>query len=255
MAEKETVITIKKESLWKYSTFILAALLIIVLFVWLGGKDGGTGNGATKQATGNTPQQLPPQTGKAEIPITDADVQKGPKDAKVTIVEFSDFSCPFCGGASGESKDVVSYLKSGNPAWEAPVPGVMRDYVKTGKARFVLKYFPGHGSGQQAHLVGWCLYEQNKDAFWSYHDKVFQQQDKANERDTMIALAVSSGGDKSKLESCLSSKKYDARLNDETGQGKAVSVRGTPAFFVNGVEVPGGAIPYEAMKRAIEAAL
>lgn len=243
------VIRIKKESIWKYSTFLLAALLIVMLVIQYGGDRTVVQRGDS----GNAP--LPSVGGKVQIPISDTDVQIGPKDATVTVVEFADFSCPWCGAASGKNVDVVAYAKSNiNPSWEPPLPRFMDEYVKTGKVHFVMKYYPGHGSGQQAHVVGWCLYEQNPDAFWKYHDLVYADQANANNLVKMKALAIQAGGDSTKLDSCLNAKKYDARLAEETALGRSIGFQGTPAFYVNGVEVQGGAVPYETLKKAIDAA-
>ena len=237
----QRVIRIKKESLWKYSTFLLVALLIVLLFTF----------GRTSPS-----EPLEVVRGGGTISVSDVDVQIGSKDAKVTVVEFADFSCPWCGGASGKNAEVVAYAKANlGSDWESAVPRLLEEYVKTGKVLFVTKYYPGHGSGQQAHLVGWCLYEQNPEAFWKYHDLVYADQTNTNNVGVMKAHAQKAGGDLAKIESCLSAKKYDARLAEETAQGRALGFGGTPAFYVNNVEVEGGAVSFNVLKQAIDAAL
>ena len=100
----------------------------------------------------------------------------GNDNAPVTIYEFSDFSCPFCAAAAGENQLAIENLKSRDSSWEAPLPSVIENYVKTGKAKIVFKYYPGHGLGENAQLVGLALNEQR--LFWQFADKAFANQEK-----------------------------------------------------------------------------
>lgn len=178
----------------------------------------------------------------------------GKADAPVTIVEFSDFSCPFCGAASGDAEQYVQYMKQNNPSWEAPVRGILDNYIDNGKVRFIFAYFPGHGTGQQAHLVGWCLYEQNHAAFWKYHDLVFADQENTNDLEKMKAHAKTAGANVNTLNTCLTSKKYDSYIQSDTDYGRQLGVSGTPAFFVNG-QLVSGAVPFSQLQQVIEAEL
>jgi len=244
---EEVTIKIRKENIWKYTTFILAAVLIIGAFVTYGGS-----NGNSQPTTNTQTQNAATQTGPTQsvtVAVGDAPVL-GAKNSKLTIVEFSDFSCPYCGVASGDNPQYAGYYGSD----KAPVAGMMEDYVKTGKAQFALKYFPGHGSGQQAQLVGWCLYDQSPAAFWKYYNKVFAVQDKSNDLAAMKALAVELGGDSKKIDSCISAKTYDSRLDSETSEGRNLGVSGTPSFFINGKQIT-GACPYSTFDGAIKAEL
>lgn len=102
------------------------------------------------------------------------DPVKGDKNAPVTIIVFSDPSCPFCAAAAG-APEMVSYMQSRSPSWQPPVPGIMKEYVDTGKVKIAFKYFPGHGLGKTAMKVLWCANEQGK--FWELHDLVFANQE------------------------------------------------------------------------------
>ena len=249
---REGTITIKKDTLWKYSTFILGALVIVLVFVAFSGDKGGiTGNVVN---TGEGQQAIaPPPAQKAEINIGDAPVI-GDKNAKVTVVKFSDFSCPFCAAASGDNEQLISYMKQRNPSWEPIVTNMMKDYVETGKVRFAVKYMMGHSGGKPAQLVAWCLNDQSADLYWKFYSQAFVQQDNVEDLAKMTTLAKTIGGDMAKLQKCLDSKKYDSRFDREQNEGRQAGAQGTPAFFVNG-QLISGAVPYSQMKQAIDSAL
>lgn len=195
-----------------------------------------------------------PTTGvKADVTVGDAPVI-GDANAPVTIVEFSDFSCPFCAAASGDNADMVAYMKKNNPSWESPVQGFMRDYVQTGKVRFAVKYSMGHSGGHPAQLVAWCLNDQSSDLHWKFYAEAFAHQADVEDAAKMRALAQTLGADMTKLDACLSSKKYDDRFDREQAEGQAAGAQGTPAFFVNG-RLVSGAVPYSQMKTVIDAEL
>ncbi len=201
----------------------------------------------TQPTTGGTQQVVKLEVGNAPV--------KGPKDAKVTVVLFSDPSCPFCGAAAGTAADVVAYMKQRSPTWEAPIPGIIKEYVDTGKARIVFKYYPGHGKGIDAMEMMWCANEQEK--FWEMHDLLFANQKLMEAGDVAglktVALGLSSL-DKDKFETCVADDKYKAQYDADTQEGQAAGVEGTPAFFING-KLVSGAQPFSALKQAIEAEL
>lgn len=212
-----------------------------------------------QQAQQAQPTQQP-TTGSAEqrvnLEVGNAPT-KGPNNAKVTIVVFSDPSCPFCGAAAGKNQQIIDYLKTRDSSWTPAIPGIIKDYVDTGKARIVFKFFPGHGAGADAMKIMWCANEQDK--FWEIHDVMFANQDKMNppsDMDVLKQLAVSSGLDSAKLDSCLTenSAAYDTRMGQETQEGRAARVTGTPAFFING-KIIEGAVSYGVIKQVIDAEL
>lgn len=209
-------------------------------------------SGSTAQAAQPANNQQPTQPAKVDVKVGDAPTI-GKADAKVTIVEFSDPSCPFCAAAAG-GNEMVSYMKSRSPGWEPAVPNIIKDYVNSGKVRIAFKFFPGHGKGQEAMKLLWCANEQEK--FWQLHDVMFNNQKlmEAGDNAGLKTVALGVGLDSAKLDACLSSGKYDARFDKETQEGAQAGVQGTPAFFVNGQLVE-GAVPYSTMKAAIESAL
>lgn len=259
------------ESLYVPLALVISALILSATLVFvgmdLGGKlnsistsigkiqinvQGGTGTGS---GTGTGADGTGEPAAKADLDkLADEGPVTGNADAPLTIVVFSDFSCPYCGAASGMSKTIVDYMKQRDSSWVAPIPGILDEYVKSGKARLAFKYFPGHGSGEPAMKVGWCADEQSSDIFWKYHDLAFAVQDQTNDLEKMKALAKQAGADLAKLDACLSSKKYDSRLATDTDAGRSLGVSGTPTFFINGTPMV-GAYSFTDVKETLEAEL
>ncbi len=158
---------------------------------------------------------------------------KGPENAKVTIVEFSDFQCPFCGRAA------------------QTVDQVMEQYA--GKVRLVFRHFPldFHQEAPKAHEASLCAHEQNK--FWEYHDVLFENQ-QALGPEQLVKHATELGLDEAKFKECLDGGKHAETVQKDLAAGKSHGVSGTPAFFING-RLLSGARPVEDFKRLIDAEL
>jgi len=166
---------------------------------------------------------------------------KGPADAKVTIVEFSDFQCPYCARFVQET-----------------MPQILSNYGD--KVRFVFMNFPLsqiHENAEKAAEAGECANEQG--AFWQFHDIMFQNQS-ALTVDNLKSYAAQLNLDTAKFNECLDSGKMaDAVAADMAVAEKAVTDAGltrfgTPAFFINGNSLS-GAQPYENFKAVLDAAL
>jgi protein-disulfide isomerase len=155
---------------------------------------------------------------------------RGPQNAKVTVVEFSDFQCPFCGRAH----DTVEQ--------------VMQSYA--GKLRLVFRQFPldFHQNAAKAAEAALCANEQGK--FWEYHDVLFKNQDKL-EVPKLKEHATAMGLDGAKFADCLDSGKQAAAVKSDMEAGQQVGVTGTPAFFINGVMLS-GAQPLDEFKKVID---
>jgi protein-disulfide isomerase len=159
---------------------------------------------------------------------------KGPKDAPVTLVEFTDFHCPFCGKAVTTLKDV------------------MREY--DGKIRWVFRDFPIASLHPQAHKAAEaarCAGEQG--TFWEYHDLLFGSQSPTTIEDfkryaEQLKLDLNSFGQ------CLDSGKHRAAVEADVQEGARLGVTGTPTFFING-RILVGAQPLENFRKIIEAEL
>jgi protein-disulfide isomerase len=233
------IITIKKDDLWRYSTFVLGALLVLGLFVFvLGGNGGTTGNiitgGAVAGNNAPTPSVQPP----AVVDVSeDDDPFLGDANAPVTIIEFSDYQCPFCGRF-----------------WSQTLPSIKSQYIDTGKVKLVFRDFPLdsiHPFATPAAIAAECVREQGGDeAYFEYHDILFTNQ-AALSQAGLISWAKQEGYN---IESCLNSGKFRSEVQNDFRDGGAAGVSGTPAFFVNG-KLISGAQPFSVFQQAIEAEL
>lgn len=156
----------------------------------------------------------------------------GGADAKVTIVEFSDFQCPFCARGAALMEDLKK--KYGNK-------------IKVAFKNFPL---PFHNHAKKAAEAALCAHEQKASQFWKMHDKMFADQS-GLARDGLVAKAVSLGLDKAKFEKCLDSGQFTKKVEADMEEGKKVGVKSTPTFFVNGKMV-NGAQPIEVFSELID---
>jgi protein-disulfide isomerase len=156
---------------------------------------------------------------------------KGGEKAAVTIVEFSDFHCPFC-------QRVVPTLAQLESRYGEKIKLVFRDFP-------IENLHPG---ATKAHEAARCATEQGK--FWPYHDKLFAGPPRSSPED-FKGLAKEVGLDAVTFETCLGSGKYQAAIKQDIEEGSRVGVGGTPAFFINGRLIT-GAQPFEAFTRVID---
>jgi len=160
----------------------------------------------------------------------DDDAFKGPKDAPITIVEFSDFQCPYC--ARGEES----------------IDQVLQKYGD--KVRVVFRDYPlsFHQNAEISAIGAECAEEQDK--FWEMHAAMFANQQKLAAAD-LIETAAGLGLNKEEFKTCLESGKYKAEVQNDFQEGASYGVSGTPAFFINGVMLS-GAQPPEAFYKIID---
>lgn len=186
-----------------------------------------------------------PQAGSAAA-VADSIVVRaanvlGKADAPVTLVEYSDFQCPYC---LRHFSDTHGRL--------------LTEYVNTGKVKILFKNFPIpelHPQAIQAAIAAECAADQGK--FWAYHDILFQRLGTRTADYTAAGLtgyAVSFQLDRERFDACLRDEKILARINADRAEGNRLGVRGTPTFFVNGQTLV-GAQPFEAFKAVIDSAL
>ncbi len=149
---------------------------------------------------------------------------KGAKDAQVTVVEYSDFQCPFC----KRGKDML--------------PDILKEY--DGKVKISFKQLPLqiHNWAMKASIASLCAYEQGNDKFWAFHDEIFDNQSKinlANADETFTAYAKKIGLNTKEFDKCIASPETAAKVQEEVEEAQSIGVRSTPTFVVEGMIVPG----------------
>ena len=188
------------------------------------------------------PNQPPPPPDVVEGLETGKLPLLGNKDAKVTIIEFSDFQCPFCKAYFDDSHSKINDT-----------------YVKTGKVKFAYRHFPLtsiHPNAQKAAEAAECANEQSK--FWEYHDMLFAEQDTwsplsaTDVVSSFVEYAGQLGLNTSQFQSCLDTDKYKQNVDDDAAVATSqAQVNATPTFFVNGVRIT-GAVPFADIQKVIE---
>ena len=191
----------------------------------------------------NQPQADPVRISADDDPII------GDPNAPITIIEFSDFQCPFCARFNAQT-----------------LPLLMDEYIQQGKVKLVFRDFPIqniHPNAVSASLAAECANEQGK--FKEMHDILFDNQRQWSNIATVEALslfnqyATSMQLDETTFSSCISSGKYVEEINKDLNDGRSYGVSGTPGFFIGSdqigyVEIT-GAQPFESFKRVIDAQL
>lgn len=170
----------------------------------------------------------------------DDDPSLGNKNAKVTMIEFSDYQCPFC-----------------RTFWKESFSQLKKEYIDTGKVKFVYRDYPlsPHPMAEPSAQAGQCADEQGK--YWEFHDKIFGEQDKKGRGTVTYTVqelklwASQIGLDKAKFNQCLDSGKYKAEVQKDFDDGTSAGVSGTPSLFINGRLVV-GAQPYASFKAIID---
>lgn len=188
------------------------------------------GSGSVAPPSGNTLPQPTSDVGE------DDDAVMGDKNAPITIIEFSDFECPFCGRFYSQT---LTQIKT--------------EYIDTGKVKLVYRDFPLsiHPSAQKAAEAAECVREQGGDeAFFEMHDVIFEKQASLSVSNLKV-WAQDLGYD---INSCLDSGKFRSEVQNDFSDGQAAGVSGTPTFFINGVKLV-GAQPFSAFKQIIDANL
>ncbi len=155
---------------------------------------------------------------------------KGPTSAVVTLIEFTDFQCPFCSRARPTVNEIMNLYKN--------------------EVRYTMRNFPldFHNFAKKAAVAALCANDQNK--YWDYSNKLWENQ-RALDTPSLKKYAEELKLDTKKFDECLDSDKYLAQVNKDVEEGMKAGVSGTPSFFVNG-KMLSGAQPLEAFKKMID---
>lgn len=189
-----------------------------------------------------------PQPPREIVIDTSGSPFKGDPNAKLTLIEFSDYQCPFCSRYVRET-----------------LPEIEKEFIATGKLKYVFRDFPIESLHQNALLASSaanCAGDQNK--YWEMHDRLFFNQNALGVAD-MPAHAKALGLDESKFKQCIETKKHEASIRQQISESVGFGIQGTPTFFV-GFTKPddpkvriiasiSGARPYANFKEILEKVL
>ena len=244
--KKDNSIRITKSGLWQIISGILGVLLVISIFTsgfGVGGENSGTGVVRNQPSAGDNQGNNNIPSGIVDVSADD-DPFMGDKNAPVTIIEFSDFQCPFC-----------------RRFWSDTLSQIKTQYIDTGKVKLVYRDFPLdsiHPGAKPAAEAAECAEDQGK--FWEMHDKIFEEQNKQGQGTVQFGVtdlknwAGELGLDQDKFDSCLDDGKYADEVAKDFQDGAQAGVQGTPSFFINGKQLS-GAQPFAAFQQAIDAEL
>jgi protein-disulfide isomerase len=227
--EKKETIELKKESIYKWSIAVLAILLVVSIFT--GGFSGkSSGNTIVER---NDPSE---NNGVNMEQLIDDDSIKGDPNAPVTIVEFSDYECPFC-----------------ERFYSGAYQQIKTEYIDTGKVKFVYRDFPlsFHQNAGKAAEAAECAGEQGM--YFEMHDKLFEDGVSGGVSD-FKNYAGEIGLNQGDFDTCLDSGSMAKEVQNDFLAGQKAGVKGTPAFFING-EMVSGAQPFSVFKEKIDAFL
>jgi protein-disulfide isomerase len=261
--EKEVPLVESKFSFKAFSNFINSNFSLIILLVmgfvlgFLSGslwtenrilKNGGTGTAAVDDKGAAAAAQKKLEGVAVFDPKTDH--FRGNKDAKVVLIEYSDFECPFCN------------------KFHPTMVDLMKKY--SDKLVWVYRHYPlsFHPNAQPLAEASECVSKYaSDDAFWKFGDSVYEKMadgsifgtDPANKKvseDMILSLATAAGADKSKVKACIDSKEMTQKVKDSQASGTKAGVTGTPGTIImskkGGVELIPGALPLEQVETMLE---
>lgn len=202
-------------------------------------------NPPTQQAAAPAPEDTSPK----QVSVDD-DAVLGDKNAPITLIEFSDYECPFC-----------------KRHFDQTLPQLKKDYIDTGKVKMVFRDFPLSFHDPMATteaIAANCAREQGGDtAYFEFHNEMFKRTTSNGNglsKDKIYTIATDLGLNTDNLKSCVESEKYKDEVTKDIADGSASGVSGTPGFFIGKSSPDGkitgsplvGAQPYAAFKTIID---
>jgi protein-disulfide isomerase len=208
-------------------TAIIGMLISLAVGYFLGGYMNGSGSGALAVIPAAAAPD--PSVERYKVPLGTSP-SKGPEKAKVTIVEVSDFQCPFCSRV------------------EPTIDQIVKTYGKDVRVVWKNNPLPFHNNAMPAAQVAMAAAEQGK--FWQVHDLLFKNQQQLD-RPSLEKYAKEAGVSDAKVKEALDNNKYTAQIKADQDEAAKFGARGTPSFFINGRPLS-GAQPFDAFKKVID---
>jgi protein-disulfide isomerase len=224
-------LTFKRSHFYAVMTVLAFSVgMLLGYVVWGYQPDAGQAQAAAVPAVAQAPATEPPQFQRYDIP-TKGFPTLGPDDAPITLVEFSDYQCPFC---RRWHQEVYEQLLAAYP----------------GKIRIVYRSLPLtsiHPDAMAAAEAAMCAGEQ--DAYWPYHNKLFSSE--SLDQQTFLKYAQELSLNVEQFKTCITNEKYKDAITADSDFAINLGVRSTPTFFINGLAVV-GAQPLEVFKQVID---
>jgi protein-disulfide isomerase len=226
-------VTFKRSHFYGVVTVLAFAAGILLGYTVWGLEPAGASTPVASQAGGpvaEAPVTQEPQYRRYDIPIENS-YSLGPADAPITLVEFSDYQCPYCRRWHDE---VYEPLLAAYP----------------GKIKFVYRHLPLesiHPDAIPAAEAAMCAGEQ--EAFWQFHEKLFSSEALGDQ--IFVQYAQELGLDMQSFESCVSDRKYQEAVSEDVNFAIDLGIRSTPTFFINGLAIV-GAQPLDVFKQVID---
>lgn len=234
-----------------FGSLVIAAALIFLGYQIGSNNQSGTitaeaiENGIKSYIAKNQPG-APAPSPSLDGDFSDDDAFMGDKDAQLTLVEFSDFQCPYCRKFYNET-----------------LPTLKEKYINTGRLKFVYRDFPlsFHDGAFPAALASECARDQGGDKmFFAMHDKIFDGQNLLGSgtvkipNESLITYAGELELDMKKFNECFDQEKFKDEIYDDLQVGQSIGISGTPGFVFEG-QIISGAQPFGVFEEAIESAL
>lgn len=229
-ADETVTFTLKKHHVYAGLVPIAFVLGIVVGFVIWGDQPGSGEASSSALSRGQTGESR-----RYDIPISADDPSRGPADAPITMVEFSDFECPYC----------RSYFVN-------TLPRILEAYPN--QVRHIFKNLPLtsiHPNAFPAAVAALCANEQG--AFWDFHDKLFGMELSLG-ADAYQQYAADLGLSGDRFTDCLDAQRYSDQVQADYNFALQLGIRSTPTFFINGIAIV-GAQPFEVFSQVIESEL
>jgi len=237
----ETIQETKSNTVFLPASILIAGVLIAGSVIYSAGRK--TPNPVPQPTGGNNPPAVAGADLTKALAVGNRDVILGDAKAPVTLIEYGDYQCPFCGKMFTQVE-----------------PQLREEYIKTGKVKMVYRNFQFLGTeSANAGASAECAKDQGK--FWAYHDALYTAEIKDGSENNgnlnktlFVKLAGDAGLDVPAFTSCYDSGKYTAQVEKDRTAAGAIGVNSTPTSYVNGQMVQ-GAQPYSAFKSVIDIAL
>lgn len=241
--KKKEEVVLNIDTLGVPIAIVFSGILIAAVIFFASRSNNGVNNGSADNGDTNIADDTTDTLAEAKVSLGDDPYLGDKENAKVAIIDFSDYQCGYCQRHSDET-----------------FPSIKTNYIDTGKIVYVFKEFPLSTAGDIGYTTaegGACVFNlAGNDAFASYHKAAFFKESKSE----LIALATGLGINETEFTACLDEGRYSSEVDADAAEGRSAGISGTPGFIVGLIGEDGvvegkliaGAYPYDTFVEAIE---